>query len=190
MPCHDILVKTAITDASYEWIQKATPFWESEIANLGLIIPAGFYVSTQNNRASYDDVSSSLMISGISSLSATDQAIVVERYQQSYVASQIFAALQADGYTMTATFSTDFEGAWIIEARDETRNATIGVTLFRDLQFEIDFLDALHDDSVWLSGGEFGRVLEYLRRLGLSVDIIKQDIDEESKRAIASSLYA
>jgi hypothetical protein len=190
MPCHDILVKTAITDASYEWIQKATPFWESEIANLGLTIPAGFYVTTQNNRASYDDVSSSLMISGISSLSAADQATVVERYQQSYVASQIFAALQADGYTMTATFSTDFEGAWIIEARDETRNATIGVTLFRDLQFEIDFLDALHDDSVWLSGGEFGRVLEYLRRLGLSVDIIKQDIDEESQRAIASNLYA
>jgi hypothetical protein len=43
---------------------------------------------------------------------------------------------------------------------------------------------------VWLSGGEFGRVLEYLRRLGLSVDIIKQDIDEESQRAIASNLYA
>jgi len=58
------------------------------------------------------------------------------------------------------------------------------------LQFEIDFLDALHDDSVWLSGGEFGRVLEYLRKLGLSVDILKQDIDNEKQQAISSSLYA
>ena len=190
MPCHDILVKTAITDASSEWITKAAPFWEQQIIELGLVIPSGFYASVTAARRSYDDTSAVIALSGISGLSVSDQAILTERYQQSYVASQIFAALQSDGYTMSARFSTDYEGAWIIEARDETRNATIGVTLFRDLQFEIDFLDALHDDSVWLSGGEFGRVLEYLRKLGLSVDILKQDIDNEKQQAISSSLYA
>lgn len=190
MPCHDILVKTSITDASLEWIAKAAPFWEQQIIELGLVIPAGFYASVTSASRSYDDISAVIALAGISGLSVSDQAILTERYQQSYVASQIFAALQSDGYTMSARFSTDYEGAWIIEARDETRNATIGVTLFRDLQFEIDFLDALHDDSVWLSGGEFGRVLEYLRKLGLSVDILKQDVDAEKQQAISSNLYA
>jgi hypothetical protein len=182
MVCHDILVQTSITEASQEWIDRAEQFWASETQILGLKTPVGM-----RPYAGYDG---KLSLSGLSGESAEVQASLVERYSQAYVASQIFAGLQADGYEMTANYLTNNEGIWVIEARDNSRNATIGVTLYRTLEFEIDFLDALHDDSVWLTGGEFGRVLEFLRRQGLAVEPVNIEIDPDRARAVSSALYA
>lgn len=157
---------------------------------LGLQLPYGFRAAIGSSRASYSEYQTELVLSGLIGLPVASQQILTERYKQAYVAGQIFTALQNDGYDMNASFTTDMEGAWVIEARDITRNATIGVTLYRTLEFEIDFLDAMHDDSVWLSGGEFGRIIEMLKKMGLNVNVEKVDIDEEKRRAISNQLFA
>jgi len=190
MPCHDILVQTGILEADQSSLERAAQFWEAQVSAMGLLVPAGFRASL-TQRASYDDTASQrLDLLGLYSIPAADQQVIKQRYEQAYVGAQIFAALQADGYEMTSFWSPEHEGTWVIEARDNSRNATIGVTLYRTLDFEIDFLDALHDDSVWLSGGEFGRVLEFMRRLGLSTEVVKQEVDEDTRRALSNQLYA
>ena len=181
MPCHDILVQTAILEADQSSIERAAQFWEAQISAMGLLVPAGFRASL-TQRASYDDTAAQkLALLGLYNIPAADQQVIKQRYEQAYVGAQIFAALQADGYEMTSVWSPEHEGTWVIEARDN---------LYRTLDFEIDFLDALHDDSVWLSGGEFGRVLEFMRRLGLSTEVVKQEVDEETRRALSNQLYA
>jgi hypothetical protein len=179
MPCHDILVATKIKEATLERIFATESMWKYWQQSTGLIVPQAFSASVGANNA--------LMLTGFYSVGQSVQDAVSERYQQTYVAQQIFAGLAADGYEMHADVSPEHENTWVITARDVARNATIGVTVFKDLSFEIDFLDALHDDSVWLAGGEFGRVLEYLKIMGLSVEIIKQDIDDEARRQIMES---
>ena len=190
MPCHDILVRTDITDPQQEWISVAQPFWESEVQILGIQLPYGFRVAVGDSRASYSDYKKELVLAGLFGLMNEQQNLITERYKQAYVAGQIFTALQNDGYDMSASFTTDMEGAWVIEAKDITRNATIGVTLYRTLEFEIDFLDAMHDDSVWLSGGEFGRIIEMLKKMGLNINVEKVDIDEDKRRAVSNQLFA
>ncbi len=190
MPCHDILVQTSILEANQKWIDLAEDFWKAEVSMLGLVVPVGFNATAVPSRRSYDDLSTSLALMGLSSLSADQQSVFKTRYEQAYVAAQIFAALEADGYQMTADFTTDYEGMWSIEARDLARNATIGVKLYHTLEFDIDFLDASHSPDVWLTGGEFGRVLEFLKRQGLGVDVLKLDVDEDARRALATQLYA
>ena len=190
MPCHDILVQTSITEANQEAVSEAQPFWLATANAQGITIPLSFG-ATVGGRVSYDDTNSrTLSLMGLAGLPVATQDTIKERYEQSFVAGQLFRALQEDGYEMSAVFSPEHEGTWVIEAKDISRNATIGVTLYRTLDFEIDFLDAMHDDSVWLSGGEFGRILEYLRRLGMSVDVLKQDINQEIKQSVSSKLYS
>jgi hypothetical protein len=174
MPCHDILVETSIVKATDEQVERAAPMWKHMVEALDLTIPDRWGVTVSG--AGY------LMFLSAYGSSSAAYSLANERYAQTYVGRQIFAALEADGYEMEAYVSPDAEGTWVIKARDITRNATIGVTLYRTLEFEIDFLDALHDDSVWLSGGEFGRVIERIKAMGLSADVVKLDVDEEAKR--------
>lgn len=181
MPCHDILIETAIKQVSASQISDTVPMWNMMASVLNLIVPNDFYA-----RADYRD---NLVLSG-SFVSADIQAEVVQRYQQSYVARQIFASLEADGYEMHAYVSPDHEGTWVINARDVTRNATIGVVVYKTLEFEIDFLDVLHDDSVWLVGGEFGRVIERIQSMGLATEVVKLDIDDNAKKMYAQSSNA
>lgn len=190
VPCHDILVRTDIIDPQQEWVDVAQTFWESEVQMLGIQLPFGFRAGVGSSRASYSDYKQELVLMGLFGIPYEQQVLITERYKQAYVAGQIFTALQNDGYDMSASFTTDMEGAWVIEARDISRNATIGVTLYRTLEFEIDFLDAMHDDSVWLSGGEFGRIIEMLKKMGLNVNVEKIDIDEDKRRAISNQLFA
>jgi len=183
MPCHDILVETAIKDATSEQVAQTAQMWEHMIERLGLSLPLGFSIRAGRSGglmlSSYNDEPSKM-----------DEAKT--RYQQTYVARQIFDSLMAEGYEMNAWVEPDHEGTWVIHARDVTRNATIGVVVYKTLEFEIDFLDALHDDSVWLAGGEFGRVIERIRQMGLSAEVVKLDIDDEAKRQVsrASGLLA
>lgn len=171
MPCHDILIETAIKQVTTEQISETAPMWSMMSSVLNLAVPNDFYArpNYENNLALY-------RISG----GSIDEELV-QRYQQSYVARQIFAALEADGYEMHAYVSPDHEGTWVINARDVTRNATIGVVVYKTLEFEIDFLDVLHDDSVWLVGGEFGRVIEKVQAMGLATEVVKMDIDNNAK---------
>lgn len=190
MPCHDILVRTDISDPQQQWIDAAKDFWNTEVQMLGLQLPNTFFAGIGKSRESYSDFKNELILSGLYVYPLDKQQEIVQRYKQAYVAAQIFQALQNDGYDMTASFTLDMEGAWDIRARDITRNATIGVTLYRTLEFEIDFLDAMHDDSVWLSGGEFGRILEMLKTMGLNVNVENVNVDEEKKRSISNQLFA
>ena len=179
MPCHDILVATKIKEATIERIIATETMWQYWQQATGLVVPQAFTAMV--------GASNSLMLTGLYSVDKTMQDAVSERYQQTYVAQQIYAGLAADGYEMFADVSPEHENTWVITARDAVRNATIGVTVYRDLSFEIDFLDALHDDSVWLAGGEFGRVLVYLQAMGLEVEVVKQDIDDEARRQLLES---
>lgn len=174
MPCHDILIETAIQNATQNQVDKTADMWKHMVDRLGIALPA--YLSIVAAR------SGSLMLTSSYEEQPGIMAAVRERYQQTYVARQIFDALMADGYEMEAWVEPDHEGTWVIRARDVTRNATIGVVVYRTMEFEIDFLDALHDDSVWLAGGEFGRVIERIRDMGLAAEVVKLDIDEEAKR--------
>lgn len=174
MPCHDILIETAIQGATREQVEKTADMWNHMVDRLGVAIPAGF-----NVRAGY---TGGLTLTAFYSDDQAKLDMARTRYQQTYVARQIFDALMADGYEMEAWVEPDHEGTWVIRARDVSRNATIGVVVYHTLEFEIDFLDALHDDSVWLAGGEFGRVIERIKSMGLSAEVVKLDVDEEAKR--------
>lgn len=173
MPCHDILIETVIKNATPEQIASTTDMWRVMATQLGL------RTGDFNVRAGREG---NLVMSATWTDDAESLSIAKTRYQQSYVARQIFDALVADGYEMEAWVDPDHEGTWVIRARDISRNATIGVVVYHTLEFEIDFLDALHDDSVWLSGGEFGRVIERIKAMGLAAEVVKLDIDEEAKR--------
>jgi len=181
MPCHDILVATSIREASRQQVEQTGEFWTHMAESMGIPFPAGSTV--------YVDRLGQIQVSLASSNGNTlaTKEIVSERYAQTYLAKQLYDGLQADGYDMHAYVSPAHEGTWEITARDITRNATIGVTVYRNLQFEIDFLDAMHDDSVWLAGGEFGRVLELLRSRGMDVSVMKMDINQEIKASVSSS---
>ena len=182
MPCHDILIETGITQATYEQIRATSPMWKYWISAFPM---AGSEIVSPIVRPD-----GTLAMPAYSyGISSEDNAALVERYKQTYLATQIFAALEAEGYEMHAIPSPDHEGTWVITAKDVTRNATIGVTVYRTLEFEIDFLDALHDDSVWLAGGEFGRVIERIRSMGLTAEIVKLDVDEEKKRQFGQSSF-
>lgn len=177
MPCHDILVQTGIQNATQSQVDAMSDMWNHMVDRLGLELPKS-YVMSVNSLGSL--VSRAGYMEDRDLITATNQ-----RFIQTYVARQIFDALMSDGYEMEAWAEPDSEGTWVIKARDVTRNATIGVVVYHTLEFEIDFLDALHDDSVWLSGGEFGRVLDRLRALGLSAEAVKVDIDDEQRRGLS-----
>lgn len=194
MPCHDILVQGSIQKASWDRISATEEMWQYWVQATGMTVPVGFrpQISYANGSLGFSMDRYSVGFEGSNSPEAASKD-AIERYQQAYVAKQIFDGLAADGYGMHAEVSPESEGTWLIRAHDESRNATIGVTVYRDMSFEIDFLDALHDDSVWLTGGEFGRVLEYLKAAGLGIDVIKTDIDWEMRRQMAANgeaLYA
>lgn len=185
MPCHDILVETGIVSATTTQVEAVREFWEYAISGLNL----AYALRSQP----YVDRNGKIQIS-LYGPSATREMTIVdmqtavsERFNQTYLAKQLFDALQSDGYEMHAIVSPEHEGTWEITARDISRNATIGVTVYRDMRFEIDFLDAMHDDTVWLAGGEFGRILEQLRRQGMDVNVVKMDIDEDMKRMASES---
>lgn len=196
MPCHDILVQGSIQQVNWDRISATDEMWQYWVQSTGMTLPVGFQprIAYSDGSLAFSMDRYSVGFEGSDSPEANPTAkAAVERYQQAYVAKQIFDGLAADGYSMHAEISSESEGTWLIRARDESRNATIGVTVYRDMSFEIDFLDALHDDSVWLSGGEFGRVLEYLRQAGLGIEVIKTDIDWEMRRQMAAdgeALYA
>jgi len=173
MPCHDILIETGITQATYEQIRATSPMWKYWISAFPM--------------AGSELVSPIVRPDGTLAMPAYSYGISSE--ESAALATQIFSALEAEGYEMHAVPSPEHEGTWVITAKDVARNATIGVTVYRTLEFEIDFLDALHDDSVWLAGGEFGRVIERIRSMGLTAEIVKLDVDDEKKRQFGQSSF-
>lgn len=182
MPCHDILIETAIKESSFSQIEATESTWQHVVQAFGLNVPVSMFA-----RASYDGT---LIIAGLTDIQGVrvgNADEIVMRYSQAYVSRQIFDALVLDGYEMNMYADPDHGGTVKIEARNIGRNATIGVEVYSDLTFEIDFLDALHDDSVWLAGGEFGRVIERIKGMGLTAEIVKLDIDDDKKRAVANS---
>ena len=181
MPCHDILVETAIQSATSRQVAATQEMWGRMVDALGLKLPDYFSVRASSLGKLVIETS---YTSNPEVISLADARV---RYEQTYVARQLRDALAEDGYEITDWVDPDHEGTWVIEARDITRNARIGVVVYHTLEFEIDFLDASHDDSVWLAGGEFGRVLARIREIGLSAEVVKLDIDEEAKRHLAQT---
>jgi hypothetical protein len=181
MPCHDILVETAIQTATMGQIQATEEMWGRMVDSLGLKLPAVFLVRPASDGSLVFERSYSSDPQVVSAVDAR------RRYEQTYVARQLRDALAEDGYEITDWIDPDHEGTWVIEARDITRNARIGVVVYHTLEFEIDFLDGSHDDSVWLAGGEFGRVLNRVRAIGLSAEVVRLDVNEEAKRQIQQS---
>ena len=120
--------------------------------------------------------------------------LVTDRIQQAYIGAAIQKAFNDEGFDVQWVFDPSIEvadeegkvaprGSYVLEGYSALLNGRMKAIVHGNNTFNIDFLEGLEEECVWLDGGLYQRIEDNLSKIGLKSTVLKAEWNEQKARA-------